>query len=186
VLECRSGECLTGNVVTDALRAVPFPEAQIAIINGGALRSSLPGGEVTPGHVLGTLPFQNKALTARVPGAVLLQALEHGVATYGEGEGGFLQVSGLRYAFKPANKPGKRITKAEVLAENGQWRPLHPKTAYQVVTVDFIARGGDGFAMLKPMQWEEGDKLANDVLRVHLERHSPVEAALQGRITVQR
>ena len=186
VLECRRVECLTGNVVTDAMRTVPFPEAQIAIINGGALRNSLPGGTVTPGNVLGTMPFQNKALTAKVPGAVLLQALERSVATYGEGEGCFLQVSGLRYSFKPANNQGKRITKAEVLDKSGQWRPLNPKTAYQVVTVDFVARGGDGFAMLKPMQWEEGDKLMNDVLRIYLERHSPVEASLQGRITVQR
>ncbi|SBW08224.1 conserved exported hypothetical protein [uncultured delta proteobacterium] len=186
VMECRRVECLTGNIVTDSLRLVPFPEAQIAIINGGALRTSLPGGNITPGNVLGTLPFQNTALTAKIPGAVLLQALEHGVFTYGEGEGSFLQVSGLRYSFNPANKPGKRVTKAEVLDKNGQWQQLNPKATYQVVTVDFIARGGDGFAMLKSLQWEEGDKLTNDVLRVYLEQHSPVEASLQDRITIQQ
>jgi 5'-nucleotidase len=186
VLECRRGECLSGNIATDALRLVPFPEAQIAIVNGGALRSSLPGGPVTPGDVLGTLPFQNTAVMASVPGKVLLQALEHGVAVYGEGEGSFLQVSGLRYAFKPSNKPGSRISKVEVPDNNGQWRPLDKKALYRVVTVDFVARGGDGFAMFIPLQWEEGDKLANDVLRIYLERHSPVEAVLQGRITVQQ
>ena len=56
--------------------------------------------------------------------------------------------------------------------------------SYQVVTVDFIARGGDGFSMLKPMQWEEGDKLTNDALRIYLKQHSPVEAKLQGRISI--
>ena len=184
VMECRRVECLTGNIVADSLRLVPFPEAQIAIINGGALRTSLPEGKVTPGNVLGTLPFQNTALTATIPGAVILQALEHGVASYGEGEGSFLQVSGLRYAFTPANKPGNRITKAEVSDTNGNWQPLNPKMSYQVVTVDFIARGGDGFTMLKSLQWEEGDKLTNDALRIYLEQHSPVEAKLQGRITI--
>lgn len=186
VLECRRVECLSGNTVADALRFVPFPEAQIAIINGGALRTSLPGGPVTPGNVLGTLPFQNTAVTAKISGATLLQALEHGVANYGEGEGGFLQVSGMRYAFNPAKESGKRITKVEVMNKKGQWRALDPKASYQVVTLDFIAKGGDGYAMFKPLQWDEGDKLTHDILRVYLEQYSPVEVSIQGRIIVQQ
>jgi 5'-nucleotidase len=186
VLQCRRMECLSGNIVADALRAIPFENTQIAIINGGALRASLPGGAVTPGHILGTLPFQNTPLSANMPGAVLWQALEHCVANYGEGEGGFLQVSGLRYAFKPANKPGRRITGAEVLGQDGQWRPLDKNALYRVVTVDFLARGGDGFSMFTTLQWEEGDKLANDALRIYIEQYSPVEAGLEGRITVQQ
>ncbi len=186
VMQCRQGECLSGNIVADALRTVSFSEADIAVINGGALRTSLPGGPVTPGNVLGTLPFQNTPLIAKMPGAVLLQALEHGVAKYGEGEGSFLQVSGLRYAFKPSNKPGRRITRAEVRDKNGSWRRLDKKGLYRVVTVDFLARGGDGFAMFAPLRWEEGDKLANDVLRIYLEQSSPLEARLEGRVTIQR
>lgn len=186
VMECRRGECLTGNVVADSLRALAFSEARIALVNGGALRNSLPGGQVTPGDVLATLPFQNTPLKTKMSGAVILEALEHGVATYGEGEGSFLQVAGLRYAFKPSNKPGRRITRAETLAEDGQWQPLDKNSAYQVVTLDFLARGGDGFAMFKSLDWEEGERLANDVLRVYLEKHSPVKAELQNRITVQR
>ncbi len=186
VMQCRQGECLSGNIVADALRIVPFSEADIAVINGGALRTSLPGGAVTPGNVLGTLPFQNSPLIAKMPGAVLLQALEHGVAKYGEGEGSFLQVSGLRYAFKPSNKPGRRITRADVRDKDGSFRPLDKKALYRVVTVDFVARGGDGFAMFAPLQWEEGDKLANDVLRIYLEQSSPLEARLEGRIAIQR
>jgi 5'-nucleotidase len=186
VMECRRAECLSGNIAADALRVVPFKEAHIALVNGGALRTSLPGGRVTPGNVLGTLPFQNTPMITRMPGAVLLQALEHGIARYGEGEGGFLQVSGLRYAFNPSNKPGQRITRAETPDKHGHWRPLDKKALYRVVTVDFLARGGDGFSMLAPLSWEEGDKLANDALRVYLERYSPLEAGLQGRIAVQR
>jgi len=94
--------------------------------------------------------------------------------------------SGLRYAFNPSNKPGLRITKTEVLAKDGTWRPLDKKAAYQVVTVDFLARGGDGFTMLAPLRWQEDDKLANDVLRVYLERNSPIAAELEGRITARQ
>jgi len=184
VMECRRVECLSGNIVADAMRQVPFKNVQIAFVNGGALRSSLPGGAVTTGHVIGTLPFQNTPVTTKMTGAILLQALEHGVTNYGEGEGRFPQVSGLRYAFRPSEQPGRRITLAEALDEKGQWRPLDENAFYQVVTFDFLARGGDGFAMFRPLQWEEGDKLANDSLRVYLEKHSPVKAELQGRITV--
>ena len=185
VLECRRVECLSGNIVTDSMRTVPFAEAQIAIINGGALRNSLPGGKVTPGDVLATLPFQNTPLMTKMPGAVLWQALERGVANYGEGEGCFLQVSGLRYAFMPSNKSGHRVTSAEVLDKNGQWQPLDAKAVYQVVASDFLARGGDGFSMFTSLEWEEGSKLVNDVLRVYLEKSSPLNAEIQNRITIQ-
>jgi len=185
VLQCRRLECRSGNIVADALRLVPFKEARIALLNSGSLRNSLPGGPVSPGNILATLPFQNTPLITNMSGAVLRQALEHGVATYGAGEGRFLQVSGLRYTFKPANKPGSRITKAEVLGKNGKWRPLNKKAAYQVVTVDFLAKGGDGFAMFLALKWRESDKLANDALRIYLERQSPLTVELQGRIAVQ-
>lgn len=186
VKECRNAECLTGNIVTDALRDTAFKDAQIAIINSGALRTSLPAGAVTLANVIDTLPFQNTALVASVPGAVILQALEHGIATYGAGSGGFLQVSGLRYVFNPARSTGKRITRVEVVDQNGKWKPLEPKANYRVVTVDFIARGGDGFSMLMPLKWQEGDKLASDALRIYLEEHSPLTIARQGRIVKQQ
>jgi 5'-nucleotidase len=192
-LECRKMECLTGNIVTDALRAINFNgkrnedqnTEQIVVLNGGALRNSLPAGEVTPGHVLATLPFQNTPVTAQMTGAVLMEALEHGVSAYGEGKGSFLQVSALRYAFNPKNAPGKRVTKAEVLSKTGDWLALDEKALYQVVTIDYLAKGGDGFAMFKPLKWKESENLANDAVRRHLEKYSPIEAEFQGRIEIQ-
>jgi len=186
VTECRRVECLSGNIAADALRAIPFKEAHIAVINSGALRASLPGGKVTPGNVMETLPFQNTAVMAKMPGSVILQALEHGIAKYGEGGGSFLQVSGMRYAFNPSRKPGRRISKAQVQDTNGQWRLLDNNAIYRVVTLDFLARRGDRFEMFAPLTWEESDKLASDALRIYLERHSPVEAMLEGRIAIQR
>jgi 5'-nucleotidase len=81
VMECRRAECLSGNIVADAMRAVPFADAEIALCNSGALRASLPGGDVTPGNVIGTLPFQNTLVQTRMSGEVLVRALEHSVAT---------------------------------------------------------------------------------------------------------
>ena len=185
VLECRRVECLSGNVVADALRVVPFTGAQIALLNGGAIRTSLPAGPVTPGDVLGTLPFQNTPVMTSMSGDLIRQALEHGVSTYGEGEGRFLQVSGLRYAFAPSKEPGQRVTKVEVQDKNGQWKLLDVKANYAVVTVDYLSRGGDGFTMFSALEWSERDKLMNDVLRTYLEQTPVVDMKFQNRIRVQ-
>ncbi|MDR1777080.1 MAG: bifunctional metallophosphatase/5'-nucleotidase [Desulfovibrio sp.] len=187
VLVCRVGECRTGNVVTDALLTIPFAadKPQIVLLNGGALRASLPAGKVTAGDVLGTLPFQNTPVVGTMDGAAILRALEHGVARHGDGGGYFLQVAGLHYAFDVKKPAGGRVVVARVKDGKGQWKPIAPKAHYRVVTLDFLARGGDGFEMFKAVKWREGENLMNDALRVYLEKHSPVAGRLEGRI-VQR
>ena len=181
--ECRRAECMSGNIVADSL-ALPFPEAQIVLLNGGSVRSSLPVGEVTPGNVLETLPFQSTPVITKMSGELILQALEHGIWNYGEGEGCFLQVSGMRYAFRPSRVQGSRLTKAEVQDKSGQWQPLDTSADYMVVTTDYVAAGGDGFSMFKNLKWRELDKIMSDVLYSYLEQNSELEIELQGRITV--
>jgi 5'-nucleotidase len=182
VRQCRQGECLTGNIVADALLAQAFSDAEAVILNSGALRYSLPGGTVTAGDVLATLPFQNTPMLADMPGPVLLHVLEHGVRAYGEGQGAFLQTSGLRYSFDPGRAPGTRITRAEIRNRQGAWRPVRRDASYRIATVDYLAAGGDGFAMLRPMQWRESPMLMNDALRLHLQKNSPLTPKLEGRI----
>ena len=189
VRDCRMRECLTGNVVTDAIRAMAFDGNQIVVLNGGALRHSLPGGTVTMGDVLGTLPFNNVLMRTRMQGSMLLQVLEHGVSAHEEGEGRFLQVSGLRYAFDPARQAGQRVTMAEVQTQGPDglddgWRPVQPDALYPVVTIDYLVGGGDDFTMLKGLVWQEATIDSDEALRLQLERHSPIEVGLEGRITV--
>jgi len=182
VLQCRQAECLTGNIVADALLAQAFSGAQAAIINSGALRNSLPGGTATTGDVLATLPFQNTPVRADMPGSILLQALEHSVYAYGEGQGSFLQVSGLRYVFDPGKAPGERIVKAEISNEKGEWQPVRHDASYSIVTVDFLSGGGDGYAMFSSLQWQESTMLMNDALRMHLQNNSPLTIKPEDRI----
>ena len=182
---CRRQECRTGNIMADALRLTAFNDVQLALLNGGALRSALPQGRVTHGHVLGTLPFRNAPVKTRMRGDILMQVLEHGVSRYGEDDGRFLQVSGLRYAFSPANPVGSRITKVEALGMDNQWHALDLSEHYMVVTQEYMARGGDSYTMLEPLQWHKGNRLASEVLGLFIETHSPVEARLEGRIKIQ-
>ncbi len=96
---CRLGECLLGNVVTDAMlwqvNTVGGGDYQIAVTNGGGLRAALLAGDVTYGGVMNVLPFGNTIATMGLKGSDLLAALEHSVRSYPGENGGFLQVSGM-------------------------------------------------------------------------------------------
>jgi 5'-nucleotidase len=182
VLQCREGDCLTGNIVTDALLKTVTRDAQVVLLNAGTLRYSLPGGKVTTGDVLATLPFQNTPMMTDMSGNVLWQALERGVSTYGEGEGCFLQTAGLRYVFDPRKPAGKRIVNAEVRNPMGKWQSVQKDVNYRVVTIDFLANGGDGFSMFPALKWKEAEMLMNDALRIYLEKNLPLSPKLEGRI----
>ncbi|MBA5778205.1 5'-nucleotidase C-terminal domain-containing protein [Stappia sp. F7233] len=143
---CRARECEMGNLVADAmLDRVKDQGIQIAIQNGGGLRASIEGGEVTMGEVLTVLPFQNTLSTFQLKGADVLAALENGVSQVEEGAGRFPQVAGLRYTWTRAKKPGEgRIIKAEV-NEGGTFVPLDPEKVYGVVSNNYMRGGGDGY-----------------------------------------
>ena len=57
---------------------------------------------------------------------------------------GFPQVSGLAFAFDPRKPAGARVTRVTVGG-----KPLDPGGTYTLATVDFLARGGDGYAALR-------------------------------------
>ena len=98
-----------------------------------------------------------------VPGAALRAALEHSVSALPPAAGRFLQTAGLRYAVDPERPPGARVGAVEV-----QGQPLDPGRAYRVAVPDFLARGGDGYAMLAAgrvvVSAEEGPGLIETVL----------------------
>lgn len=145
--ECRRGECALGNLVAEAMLA-RAPGAEIAITNGGGLRAGLPGGQVTLGDVLTTLPFGNTVAIMGLRGADVLAALENGVAQGAGTAGRFPQVAGLRFAWDPTAPPGARVRAVEV-AQGERFAPLDPGRVYRVATNDFMRRGGDGYAVFR-------------------------------------
>ena len=62
-----------------------------------------PLGEITYGDIIAVHPFGNLACLVEVSGQQILDALELGAMQAGESEnGGFLQVSGLKYTINTA------------------------------------------------------------------------------------
>ncbi|GAB5373632.1 MAG: hypothetical protein AcusKO_00940 [Acuticoccus sp.] len=185
---CRSQECTMGVLVADAmLDRVASQGVQIAIQNGGGLRSSIDEGPVTMGEVLTVLPFQNTLSTFQLSGKDVLAALENGVSQVEEGAGRFPQVAGIRYTADFSAPAGERIKSVEV-GNDGSWAPLDPDATYGVVSNDYMRQGGDGYAVFAENAtnvYDYGPSLEN-VVAEYITKTGPVTPKLDGRVTVQK
>ena len=161
---CRARECEMGNTVTDAMLAeVGDQGITIALANGGGLRASIGAGTATLGDVLTVLPFQNTLYTLEIPGAALVAALEHGVNDVENGAG--------------------RVSDVEI-STGDIWTPIDPAAMYGLVTNNFMAGGGDGYAMLRE-QGVNGYDTAIDLAEVlarYLSANEPFAPQIDGRI----
>jgi 5'-nucleotidase len=177
----RTGETNVGNYVADVMRR--RLSADVAIMNGGGIRGNqiVPAGPLSRKDVNALVPFLNVLVKLEIPGTVLLDVLERSVSVYPGEFGGFLQVSGLTFAFDPARPPGQRVARALV---GGQ--PLDPERRYSVAVNNYTAQGGDGYRMLataKPLVFpEDGPGLAETLLEA-IERAGSIAPVTEGRIT---
>jgi 5'-nucleotidase len=183
--ECRRGECALGNLVAEAMLA-RAPGAEVAITNGGGLRAGLPGGQVTYGDVLTTLPFGNTVATMGLRGAELVAALENGLSQGAGTAGRFPQVAGMRFVWDPAAPPGSRVRSVEV-AQGGGFIPLDPGRVYRVATNDFMRRGGDGYAMFRDRALDpyDGGVLMEEAVAEVIAAGRGAAATTDGRITAR-
>ncbi len=146
----RTAETNLGNLICDALLwKTQGVGSQICITNGGGIRASIQSGDVTMGQVLTVLPFGNTVATLGLTGDHLIEALENGVSQWSTTSPGgrFAQVGGLRYSFDPNRAVGDRILSAEIKNPDGSFSPIDSDTVYQIVTNDFMRRGGDGYSV---------------------------------------
>ena len=143
-LTLRTGEAAIGDLVADALRG--YFKADAALMNGGGLRGDRvyeAGHVLTRRDLLSEMPFGNAVEKLEVTGAMLREALENGVSLVEQRAGRYPQVSGITFTFDPAFPAGKRVGTVMV---GGQ--PLVPERMYTLATTDYLASGGDGYAVL--------------------------------------
>lgn len=170
---CRVAECGAGKLITDAVQW--YTGADIAVINGGAIRDSFPSGPVSRGDVLAVMPFDNTVAMFAMTGAQVLAMLQHGISglinenVEADPDGKFLQVSStvqLQWSYqgdqaqvgsvKVASISGGCSIKTDAAArantlpelDAGVFEPLDLNGMYCVATSEFLANGGDGFEML--------------------------------------
>ena len=157
----RKHESELGNLCADAFRWKTG--ADIAVCNGGDLRTSLPAGDVTQRDIMSVMPFGNTIQLVEVKGQVIYEMLEHSVYGYPATFGGFLNVSGAIFTFDPTQPIGHRVS--EVYINN---EPLDYNKLYKLAATDFILAGGDDYDMLKGSkiigEFETGESMVIEYL----------------------
>jgi 5'-nucleotidase len=122
------GEIL--NLVADAYRSVTG--TQIALVNVGGVRTSLPAGPITYGKIFEILPFENTLVTMKINGTQLKRSLGVDLTA----------VSGLRATFDLRKPKDERLV--SVTLEDGS--PIVDTTTYTITINDFMQAGGDGYS----------------------------------------
>lgn len=176
----RFRETALGNYVSDVARAVMGTD--VAITNGGSIRADkvFQPGPLTKRDIVEILPFPNTLVKLEVTGATLLAALEHGVSSIEQGHGRFPQVSGIRFRLDPTRPAGQRVSDVWVGSA-----PLDPAARYTLAVNSFLARGGDGYDMLKTARVlvdAHAGPLVTDAVMQAIQRAGTIAPRTQGRI----
>lgn len=120
-------------VATKLCREKQLPKADFLFLNNGGLRSSLPAGYITIGHVYELMPFENELVMVK-----LNRKETDSLLTIIASKGG-APISGIRLNI-PAGAPvGFSLTNSSA----------SDKEEYYVITSDYLASGNDGFKFLQ-------------------------------------
>ncbi|SEM96476.1 5'-nucleotidase [Terribacillus saccharophilus] len=143
----RANETELGNLITDAMLVKAqekMPEVSIAMQNSGGIRAAIDQGPITVGEVITVLPFGNDPAVVQLTGDEIKQILEYSVRLAPEESGGFLQISGMKFAYDSTKEAGSRVVSMQVKTGE-EYVDISPDQTYSVTTNNFTAKGGDGY-----------------------------------------
>ena len=126
--------------------------ADFALQNAGGVRIALPVGTLSMNTAFTILPFTNVLVEMNLTGAQVVAALEDGVANHldnAQSNGSHPYAAGLRWNLDMSQAKGQRLSNVQVRNKTtGAWTAIDPAKTYVLVTNDFVAAGGDGYATL--------------------------------------
>jgi myo-inositol-hexaphosphate 3-phosphohydrolase/2',3'-cyclic-nucleotide 2'-phosphodiesterase (5'-nucleotidase family) len=167
----RSQETNLGRLAADstlwfARQQFPDMPADVALKNGGGIRATILGPNVTVLTVNSALAFDNKIAVVELTAAELLAVMENAVSRVPALDGRFPQIAGMTLVYDPSH-PGVSdqlaleeasrvqslvITRADgsedVLVENFDVQG-DLNRAFVIATNSFLITGGDGYQALK-------------------------------------
>ena len=152
----RNAETNLGDLCADAYRAMSG--ADVALVNGGGIRVSIPAGDITLGDILKVHPFGNALCVVEATGQQILDALEWTARAVPGENGGFLHVSGLTYEIHTYIESSAKADENTMFAGvEGEYRvknvkvngeDLDPEKTYTVASHNYMLKnGGDGTNM---------------------------------------
>ncbi|RDG34870.1 bifunctional metallophosphatase/5'-nucleotidase [Streptomyces corynorhini] len=185
---------LIADAQLDGMSAADKGGAQLAFMNPGGIRADLVyaasgsegDGVVMYGEAFTVQPFTNMMNAVDLTGAQVITALQQQVSGANEASPKILQVSrGLTYTLDMTKTGAARVV-TDTVRLNGE--PLDPSKTYRVAMNEFLAGGGDGFAVLG----QGTDKLVGasdlDMFNAYLKANSsattPLAPPAADRITI--
>lgn len=103
---------------------------QLAIINKGGLRTDMPKGKVSEGNIMTIMPFQNRYVVLDIKGDELLKNFDIMARQGGQGVS-----ANVEAIIDPETKTCAQVTISG--------KPIDPNVTYRIVTLDYLAQGGD-------------------------------------------
>ncbi|KAG0284280.1 hypothetical protein BGZ96_011347 [Linnemannia gamsii] len=195
---CKQKECTMGNLVADAMLQVartPIlngsdesrPWTDFAFINSGGIRSGLPLGNITIEMIMTTSPFGNGLVQTQLTGSEILNMLEAvSAGRYKKSQRlvtSNIQLSGLRFVHDSSRPLDQtHLIEAEYQDHNLVWRQIKKTAVYNVVTLDFILKGGDNILEPKSERKEIVLELLDSALMDYIESKGKISPYLDGRI----
>ena len=166
------GDSTEGSFVADAMREAAGSD--FAFINAGCLRVPILAGPMTLEDVYYLQPFDNLLEVLTMSGTQIRHMLEQplsmpfspvtaedmeysiknfqsrveGLKRDFQGDFGYLFPSNLQVTFDPTRPAGDRI----LSITDAQGTPLEPARSYTVAFSDYVAKGGDGYQLLKDVK----------------------------------
>ena len=150
----RNHETNLGDLCADAYKYVLG--ADVGIINGGGVRTSISSGDITYSDAMAVFPFANMAMVVEVTGQQILDVLEAGAMKYPGENAAFIHVSGIEYTIDESVPSSvKQDETGAFLSIDGEYRvknvmingePLDTAKTYTLACHDYyLKNGGDGF-----------------------------------------
>jgi 5'-nucleotidase len=169
-----------GNIITDCMMSEHNEKglkADVTMYNAGSIRAAISKGPVTASDVYTISPFGNTIVQFKWTGAQIMETLER--VANGQDKNGHRLISlpvfhGLRYTLKEG--PIKTIANVTIAEA-----PLDLQKTYEILTIDFIADGGDN--IMTKVDAIPGDLLAEQLVRC-LRRQPTISPKLDGRFLI--
>lgn len=173
----RNQECAIGNFCADAFRMVL--NTDIAMMNGGGIRSDIRQGDVTYNDLLSVFPYNNTACISIITGRQLLDVLEYSVSFLPDEDGSFMQVSGLKFEVDASVSPQVVLDEHNLFSHIGEgerrvsnllvwdkeeqaYKPVDLERSYTLASINYLLRDMGGSGVFRYTELKE-DNLGQDV-----------------------
>jgi 5'-nucleotidase / UDP-sugar diphosphatase len=141
-------------------------KADLAIMNSGGIRDSMPAGKLSYKDVLKVQPFGNQLVSVDLKGNELMSYL-NAAAKMSAGSGAFPQFAGVRLVIE-----GGAVKEATI-----KGAAIDPNKTYRLALNSFHANGGDGYPKLSDHPGYVNTGFVDaDVMREYLSKN-PVKVA---------